>query len=304
MAIDTIPSWVRGPDVLGSLSAGASAGASAGRMEQENRFESIRLGLEAKRLQQSAALEQAQLNQAADQHAMEFQARQKLQEQNQERLKQQLNIQNAYKTAELGIAQGRLEETKALAEQKARTAALTFQREQGFATDVASGVPVMEAYRRNPVSPAMLNAVERTQLKSDQSAKPVIREGKYPIVRIGPDGKAEVVYTPETPTGLSASDKEDLKDLRHERDALQKKYDDPVRERFAPTPPAEYQRYTNRIDEISKRIEEIKRNSKATNKTESDTSSKDKVVRAHALGIAHPDWTKEQIIDAVNKEMP
>ncbi len=59
MAIDTIPPWVRGPDVLGAISSGASAGAAAGRMEQENRAESERIGMESLRLRQSAAIERA-----------------------------------------------------------------------------------------------------------------------------------------------------------------------------------------------------------------------------------------------------
>lgn len=272
MAIDSIPPWVRGVDTLGALSSGASAGAGAARTEQEGRFESARLGMEAQRLQQSAALGQAQLEQAAQQHAMEFQARQKLIEQNQLREDQRLNIENAYKTASLGIAKGRLEETQAAANQKAKQAALTFQREQAFAQDVASGVPVMEAYRRNPVSSALLGDASRITLKSDQTAKPVIREGKFPIVRIGPDGKAEVVYTPPTPTGLTANDKEDLKDLRHERDTLTKKYDDPIREKIAPPSASEYQAYTNRIAEIQKKIEDIKRGSKKTKEDQSSDS--------------------------------
>ena len=198
MAIDTIPPWVRGVDTVGELSAGAGEGLAAAGLEQRGRFESERLGLEAQRMRQSAALAQAQLAQAAEEHQMEFQARQKLAEQNQERLKQQLNIQNAYKTAALGIAKGRLEETQRAANEKAKAAALTFQREQAFARDVASGVPVVEAYRRNPVSPALLGAAERTITKEDQN-KPVIREGRFPIVRIDPKtGEAKVVYTPKT----------------------------------------------------------------------------------------------------------
>ncbi len=199
MAIDTIPPWVRGPDVLGAISSGASAGAAAGRMEQENRAESERIGMESLRLRQSAAIERARLEQASEQHQMEFQARQKLAEQNQLRQEQRLNIENAYKTAALGIAKGRLEETQAAAEEKARTAALTFQREQAFAREVASGTPVMEAYRKYPVGASTLNAVQRTMTKEDQSGKPIIREGRYPIVRYNPKtDKAEVIYTPKS----------------------------------------------------------------------------------------------------------
>ena len=292
MALDISMPWLRGPDTLGALSSGASAGAAAGRLEQENVNESARIGLEAKRLAQSAQLEQARLSQAAEQHEMEFQARQKLLEQNQLRADQKLNIDNAYKTAALGIAKGRLEETQKAADEKARAATLAFQREQGFARAVASGMPVMQAYQQFPVSPALLSSATRTQLKEDKTAAPVIREGKFPIVRIGPDGEAKVVYTPPTPEGLSSTDKEDLKDLRAERKDVSSRLNSII------TPADQKSALQKHLDELDRRIETIKH---PTEKPSS--SSKDKVTRAHALGIAHPDWTKEQIIDAVNKEM-
>jgi len=297
MAIDTIPPWVRPADTLGALSAGASAGSAAGHLEQNNRFESARLGMEAQRMQQGAELAQAQLQQSAQQHEMEFAARQKLAEQNQLREQQRLNIENAYKNAALGIAQGRLEETQKVAADKSRTAAMQFQREQAFAQDVASGVPVMEAYRRNPVSPSLLGATERTQLKEGAKAKPVLREGKFPLIEYNPKtGETRQVYTPPKGEGLSKADTEDLKDLRHERDLLTKSMGDRLMNQIAPAPPQERKANEDRLNAINQQIESIKRGG-------SKTASKDKITRAHALGIAHPDWTKEQIIDAVNKEM-
>jgi hypothetical protein len=135
---------------------------------------------------------------------MEFQARQKLAEQNQLREQQRLAIENAYKNTALGIAKGRLENQQAIAAKKSNDAAMQFQREQAFAADVASGVPPMEAYMRNPVSPSLLNSVGRSQAKEDQSEKPVIREGRYPIVRVNPKtGVTDVVYTPKTDSGPS-----------------------------------------------------------------------------------------------------
>jgi hypothetical protein len=295
MPLDIPMPWLRAPNTLEALSSGASAGASAARLEQEGQSESQRLGLEAMRMRQSADFESARLRQAAEQSQMEFQARNKLAEQNQLREQQRLNIENAYKTAALGIAKGRLEQQEAAAADKARAAALTFQREQAFARDVASGIPVMEAYRRNPVSSALLSSVGRTQLKTDQTSKPVIREGKYPIVRVGPTGEGEVVYTPPKPEGLSAADKEDLKDLRSERKELS------ARANAFLTKPEDKADLTKQISELDRRIEAIKH--PAPKEPTTGTSSKDKITRAHALGIAHPDWTKEQIIDAVMKEM-
>lgn len=289
MAIDIPMPWLRTTSPIESLSSGASAGAAAGRLEQESVNESARLGMEAKRMAQSAALQQAQLDQAAQQHAMEFQARQKLAEQNQLRQQQQLNIENAYKTAQIGVAQGRLQQAQKIADDKARAAALTFQREQTFAKDVASGIPVMEAYQRNPVSSAVLRAAQGTlssnkpmhvgesiverdpttgewteKYKAPRSAKP-IKIGKQ-LVRVNDDGTVNVLYRGDTsgPDILGAAS---------EPSAPTPGLFSRIKNVFSPSPP------------------------------EQTKTNKDKIVRAHALGIAHPDWTKEQIIDAVNKEM-
>jgi hypothetical protein len=273
MAIGTIPPWVTGPNVVGETASGASAGAAAGHLEQNNRFESARLKMEAERMQQSAALAQAQLQQAAQQHEMEFSARQKLAEQNQLRLQQQLNIQNAYKTAALGIAKGRLEETQLAASEKAKTAAMQFQREQAFAQDVANGVPVMEAYRRNPVSPSLLGATERTQLKEGAEAKPVLREGKFPLIEYNPKtGETRQVYTPPKPEGLSTADKEDLKDLREERKDIKKKMGDSLSERIAPTPPEQRKANEDRLNALNQQIESIKRGTKSSSSPESKSA--------------------------------
>lgn len=227
MALDIPTPWLRGPDTLGAVSSGASAGLGAARNLQAAESDSARLGLEATRLRQSAMLESARLNQAAEQSQMEFQARQKLAEQNQLREQQRLNIENAYKTAQLGIAKGRLEQTEAMAAEKARTAAATFQREQAFAADVASGIPVMEAYRRNPVSPSLLSSVNRSQ----ESDKPIhvgesivqrdpetgewkeayrapesqrLMKVGNTLVRPNPSGNVDVIYS--APTKSSGSD--------------------------------------------------------------------------------------------------
>ena len=252
MPLDISMPWLRGPNTLEALSSGASAGASAARLEQESTNESARLGMEARRLNQQAAFESARLNQAAEQSQMEFQARQKLAEQNQLRQDQRLNIENAYKTAALGIAKGRLEETQKAADEKARAAALTFQREQAFAKAVASGVPVMQAYQQFPVSSALLSSVTRTQLKEDKSTAPVIREGKYPIVRVGPSGEGEVVYTPPKPEGLSAADKEDLKDLRAERKDVSSRLNSII------TPADQKKALETQLSDLDKKIEAIK----------------------------------------------
>ncbi len=117
------------------------------------------------------------------------------------------------------MEKGRLEQQQAVAEAKAKEAAMAFQREQRFAKDVASGVPVMEAYQRNPVSSSVLNAIGRTQLKEGDDAHPIIREGKNPILKYNrTTGQMDTLYTPAP----APSPTEILKDLRHQRDQLEK----------------------------------------------------------------------------------
>ncbi len=255
---------------------------------------------------QAVQMEGARLSQQEHLARMEMQARKEVSEQNQLREQQRLAITDAYHTAELGVQKGRLEEQQAIAEAKAKNAAASFQREQAFARDVASGIPVMEAYQRNPVGASVLNAIGRTQLKEGAGGKPLLREGKYPLIEYDPKtGTTKEVYTPKE-AGMTKADVEDLRDLRHERDLLTKKMGDSLTERIAPTPPEQKKAQEDRLKSINDQIEKIKRPARGLTpppKTTESTSSKDKVVRAHALGIAHPDWTKEQIIDAVMKEM-
>jgi hypothetical protein len=96
------------------------------------------------------------------------------------------------------MAKSRLEEQQAIADAKARDAAMTIKREQDFGAAIASGMPVMEAYQRFPVSASMLNAIGRTQAKTQAEEKLAVREGRFPIVTINPrTGEAKQVWTPE-----------------------------------------------------------------------------------------------------------
>lgn len=198
MAIDTIPPWVRGPNVEAALASGGAVGENAARLQTGREESSARLAQDAIQHNQQLQMESARLSQQEHLAQMETQARKEIAEQNQLREQQRQAITAAYHQAQIGMEKGRLEQQQAVAEAKAQNAAQAFQREQAFAKDVASGIPVMEAYQRNPVSASVLNAIGRTQLKETGESKPVIREGRYPIVRIDPKtGESKVVYTPK-----------------------------------------------------------------------------------------------------------
>jgi hypothetical protein len=268
MALDIPTPWVHGPNVAEAISSGAAAGEGAARINLQRDESSARLAQDAIQHNQQIQAESARLSQQEHIAQMEMQARKEVSQQNQLRDQQRLAITAAYHQAQIGVEKGRLEQQQAVAQAKAKEAAAAFQREQSFASDVASGVPVMDAFRKNPVSPSVLSAIGRTQLKEDTAAKPVLREGKFPLIEYDPKtGTTRQVYTPPTPAGLSAADKEDLKDLRHERDTLTKKMGDPLSERIAPTPPEERKANEDRLNLLNKQIDSIKRGSKTSSES-------------------------------------
>ena len=278
MAIGSIPPWIRGPNTLEALSSGAGAGGSAARTEQAGQFESARLGMEAERMRQGAAIQQAQLQQAAEQHAIEFQARAKLAEQNQEREQQRLNIENAYKTAALGIAKGRLEETQAIADQKAKAAALMFQQEQGFHNYLKEHPgDILGAWQSFPrVSPQMVNAT-REAIQHGAPDKLEVREGKYPILTVNPQtGETVQRWTPPE------NNTEILKNLRHDRDQLEKE---------TPRSDEEKQLNQDKLNAIRYRIDRLSHGKSLTTPTAStgtvSTASKSRAPKAGEVYNGH-----------------
>jgi hypothetical protein len=269
MALDVPTPWITAPNVVGALSAGASAGASAAHIAAQRESEGARLAQQAMLENQRNQMEAAQLSQAERLATMEMQARKEIAQQNQLRESQRLAIQDAYHTAQIGMAKSRLEEQQAVADAKARDAAMTIKREQDFGAAIAGGMPVIEAYKRFPVSASVVNAFTRAQIQGGEGGKGIVREGKYPLIRVDPKtGEAKEIWTPKV-ADLTTADKEDLRDLRHERDMLSKKLADTLTERISPTPPEQKALEQNRLKEINQQIEGIKRGSRLPKPPES-----------------------------------
>jgi hypothetical protein len=66
-------------------------------------------------------------------------------------------------------------------------------------------------------------------------------------------------------------------------------------QRVFPLSPKELNEQRQRLSDLNQQIESIKR--------PKGTKAKSKVDRAHELSNQHPDWTREQVIKAVNEEM-
>lgn len=150
-------------DFVQAGAEGAQAGLAAARIQQQSQQEgaqndlaSRRLALQADQEARQASQAEAQLSQQAQLAQMEMQARQQIAEKAALRSSQQIAIQNAYKQAMLGIDQSRIDQTKAVADQKMKEAALMFADEQGFANEVGRGTPVAEAFAKYPRTKASL----------------------------------------------------------------------------------------------------------------------------------------------------
>jgi hypothetical protein len=198
MPLDIPLPWLRGPDVSGAIQGGASAGNAAARAASEATNESARIALEASNMQQRNQMEAQRLSQAERLAMMENQTRKEIAQQNQLREQQRLAIEQAYRQATLGIAKGRLEEQRAVADAKAKEAAMRIQRERDFGTAIASGMSVMDAYRKFPVPASVINAFTRAQPKPAKEEKSRFFNSKGTIVEIDPNtGEAREVYKPK-----------------------------------------------------------------------------------------------------------
>ena len=258
MALDIPLPWLRAPDTLGALSAGSSAGLGAARNAAAQEESAARLAADAIQHNERNKFEAARLDQAERLSAMENETRKEIAEQNRLRESQRMAIREAYQTAQIGLAKGRLEEQQAIADAKAKDAALRLQREAQFSAAVAGGTPVMQALQQYPVPASVINAVVQTQHRE----QPQVRSGNVPLVQVNPDGSVNTIYTPPASAKvgkLSDSDKEDLKDLRAERKQLDAKYGSPFMQRVSPAKPEEMQQYKQRIAEIDRQIQSIKR---------------------------------------------
>jgi hypothetical protein len=164
-------------------------------------------------MQLGAALAQEQQRLAAEEHRtqMEAQARQENLQRETQMQQARLATETAYHTAELGLQKSRLEETarataartqqagavlaqrKAEADAKAQDAAARMADQQGFATDLAGGMPVDKALFRHPrlTTPAAAVAASKA-MGGSKDYGPVTKEeiapGVLAVYRAGSPG--------------------------------------------------------------------------------------------------------------------
>lgn len=276
MAEYPLPSWLQ---VRGDPGAEYTSAFHAGAQIQ---LEKQRLQQEAAQNAETSAIRQQQLQQDAIYD------------------RQKAATEDAYKTASLGLRKAELDATQQKINMTAADAARRFSAQQKAKQLIQSGVDPVQAWLQ--AGPAALGggATERLAVEASRRVQPsftptvqdveghkvimlgpergqLLKEGNKPIkvgkklVQVNEDGTVKELYSGET-SGDSILGAAGETDTQPQPPGLLNR----IKNVFSPSEPQPSKKYT----------------------------AKDKAVRAHALAIAHPDWTKEQVIDAVNKEMP
>jgi hypothetical protein len=197
MALGEIPPWlnVQPSDFVRAGSAGAEAGLGAAKV-----------ALEAKAQSDQAALQAARLSQAERIANMEMQARREIAEQNRLREDQQLAIQSAYHTAQIGVAKDRIAEQQALAEAKGRAAANQMARNAGFAEYIkAHPEDMIGGYAQFGPESNVVNALRMTQPTPPGQATIVTHPetGKRKFLRQGRSGQETPITEPSEEMTIS-----------------------------------------------------------------------------------------------------
>jgi hypothetical protein len=113
---------------------------------------------------------------------------------------------------------------------------------------------------------------------------------------------------PQAPGTLSQIDRDEIHSLERQYDKLNglvlaDEVGAMALERNPKSPLAKaYQRKRDQADALEKRIDAIRDRARGGGNTEAKPAGKSKVERAKEIAEEHPDWTKEQIIKAVNLE--
>lgn len=209
-----IPPWlqIQPADYVRAGAEGAQAGLESSRLQQQGQEAGARIGLESQRLaleaqseSQRAQEQAARLSHEEQIAQMEMQARKDIAEKNAMRQSQQLAIENAMKSSQIGLQKQHIDQQMVLANQKAKEAAATYSDEQGFRQAIAGGVEPMEAAARFPRSRiSTVSALGRMSRGSDASIVEHTEVPGFQFLR-QPSGQEIPIQRPEK--GMSEANK-------------------------------------------------------------------------------------------------
>jgi len=264
-----LPPWlnVQPTDFLRATEAGTQAGiAQAGQANQAAEA-SARLGMEAQIARMQADVRKAVLQQQA------------------QRQQQQIDINRAYKEAEVGLAQDRLERAQALDQAKAAEQAKKFAAQQKFSQLLQSGMSPEKALFQVPElsTPSAVASIGRNA---------ATREYGDITTKVLPGG-ATAVFRPGSP-GLHVL-------------PMKKSVDDRIFEiQMAEYAKKKTEAEASGDDEgaaaLQKSMDKLRAQYQNRTSGTGTGTGGSKVERARQLHKEHPDWNKQTIIDAVNKE--
>jgi hypothetical protein len=290
MAAYQIPNWIQPAETANFAAKGFGLGASAGAEEAANRFRQQQLQLQAQKAAQDQAQVQAELGlrQAAEQQkAQQFAQDQALQQQHEDML------------------------SRAAAQKSA--AIMSYQN------DIAAGVDPNEAILKH--GPAMgASTAEAAVIRANQAGETArlkaatMPKDIQPKPYVDPETGVHFVYNPATgsPTrselprvpleAMTASDRESLSSDRKLINAFSKATSDVDAKLYLKQNPEAIQEALDAADgilELKPKDPQALAIKRRYSKAPRGTS---KVDRAHQIAAEHPDWTKQQVIDAVNAE--
>jgi len=321
MAIGQIPPWldVNPSQFVRAGQEGAEAGLGVARLRQSAQSDAARLGLEADALAQKAQSDAAHLSQQEHIAQMEMQARKEIAEQNRLREDQQMLIQNAYHQAEIGLGKARIDQQRALADEKAKEAAMTFAQESALAQHIAAGGDLATGLMKFPRGKGLARALNPAQDYEGPTRTEEI-EGGTVISRPGsshwqyvPKPKTAAVKLTPAETAQAGLIKSQAKRLDSSigklTDAVDKLSKDELETDAGKSKVAKLEAKRREFNEAKSALDMIYNKPKlmpvmgAKQMAERDVAMpKSKVERARELKAEHPDWSREKIIDAVKQE--
>ena len=288
-----IPPWIQAPDIAQEFSRGVQIGQQAAfeqqrlQMQQEENqrahlMEQQRLEVEKSYRDQELAMRKQQLDQAAKLNALKVQD-----------AARQLTAQKAYAdfvTAGGDPTEGLLKFGPAMGESMAGYAGLAKDITQAKHPFVPSEMTTAGGTRMVQLSPGRYQVAPPTQTGPisgqsvlDQSGKPIPGIVAVP----GPKGM-EYRNIPQTNT----------KRIEKEMQKIEDSWSDNDIEGTKP-PDSDIAKAAWLLDQ--KRYKRLKVQLEGTKPSAQEKTPEAKLEAANALRKAHPDWTKQQIIDAVNQ---
>lgn len=301
MANYPMPAWLHGPqgDPGAEFAQGYRFSATLAMQQRQMQQERERMGMEAE-------LKTQQLRQ----RALESE--------------QQIQVDKAYKDQTIALREKQLQGIAAQVQAKTAAAARQYAGQEKYRQAIDSGMDPMDAILKFGPEMGHYGAVEAAAMRASHMRTPQPAEQGTKVNLGGEDFiqipsttgyryqqiKHEKPPKAAVPGALTHVDRDEIHALERQQDKLSAavmadEVGAMALERNPNSPLAKsYARKRDQADALEKQIDSIRARARAGGATDTKPAGKaaSKVERAKELAQEHPDWTKEQIIKAVNLE--